>query len=247
MNIDELVNWADKTLMILDLQECLQKKTVAVLIKNKLATGKCDMTVPLNDDDYKEFLEDFGWLKDMEADIRMFSEYALIGVRNEVRTQGLHTGSYEELDKKLNDLPLKCKESYQLCGECLDFIEQQTEGLKEGDLLLGSDEVIEALFGTTKKLVNEDAKHGLTSFVLAAPASCGELDEVTIMNAFCAIKDKHVNEWSQLNLGRTHLSKRRRCYKVAKNLMTKAKEMASFFRRMEQKVAGSFGGESKVA
>lgn len=275
MNLNELVIWADRTLMVLDMQEHLRSKTLAVVGKKAAAftftgessitnlanqetknkwqinnpskecmakevkyaknadTEKFDMTVPLSDEDYKELLEGFGWLREMRKDIQQLSEYVLVGmtVRNEVRIRGLHVGTYQELDKKLDELPLKCQSSYELCGKCLDFIQEQTEGLKEGDLLLGSDEVIESLYGKMKVLLNEDVKQGLTSFVLAASAVCGDLDEDVIRNAFSTTTDENVTAWSQQNLGRTHISKRRRCYKFAKMLIGRVKAIETVIHR----------------
>jgi hypothetical protein len=235
MNLSELVTWSEHALMFLDLQERVQNKTMAVMGRGQ--DGKGNDTVMLNSSDYKLLLEDFGWLKPLEKDIRLFSEYDLIGttVRHHVRTQGISARTHSELDKILEDLPLKCQEAYQFCGECLDFIEEQTRGLKKEDLLLGSDEVIESLFGKMKRLLNENAKHGLTSFVLAAASSCGELSEEMVDKALTTIKNRDVDNWSQINLGETYTSKRRRCFKIARMLKIETEKVGGIFQEVRQK------------
>ena len=235
MNLSELVNWAENALLFLELQERVQNKTVAVIGRSQ--NGKGNETVMLSSSDYKLLLEDFGWLKPLENDIRIFSEYDLIGitVRHHVRTRGISARTHNELDKILEGLPLKSQEAYQFCGECLDFIEEQTRDLKKEDLLLGSDEVIESLFGKMKRLLNEDAKHGLTSFVLAAASSCGELNEEMVDKALSTIKNRDVENWGHINLGETHTSKRRRCFKVARMLKIHTEKVRGIFQEVEQK------------
>jgi hypothetical protein len=257
MNIDQIVSWSEKALMLFDIQDRMQKGFYALVRLKKCESENdnvlisvCTDTlqepcsfesgndmIQLSKDEYELFLKNFGWLNEYREDINLFARYALIGatVRDEVRKHGLHIKSRENLDKRLFDLPLNgCREAYDFCGECLDFIEAETKGLKEGELLLGTDEVIESLFGLTKSILYEEGKHGLTSFVLAAAAACGPLNEELIGQAFERVKDEDVEEWSRKNLSKTHFSKRRYHFKTAEAAMTQGEKVKAIFSGAEK-------------
>lgn len=256
MNIDEIVSWSQKILMLLDMQKGLQNGSCGLLQMKKAprtsnsffastlldkGSTNCALEaysgndmVDLNEEEYNALLENFGWLNGYRKDISLFSMYALIGAtaRDEVRRHGLHSRSYQKLSERFDALPLDANhEAYNFCGEFLDFIESETQGLKDGEILLGSDEIVESLFGLMKSILYEDGKHGLTAYVLAAAAACGPLNEELVDQAFESVKDEDVEKWSKENLNRTYLSKRRCNFKVARVTMRHAEKMKGIFKQ----------------
>ena len=105
-------------------------------------------------------------------------------------------------------LPLSFEEC-QFAGKILDFFGEQSAKAKPWEILHGSSEIIESLFGKLKNLSNLDSTKGFSSLVLAAAACVGKTDEKVIAKAMADCRLSHVNEWVEKSIGKTLQSKRR--------------------------------------
>jgi len=194
MNLDELVRWG----------------------KNILDASKNE-----SDKENIKLLKKFAWVKDYEAMILKISELLLIAgiARHKIRTKYITKATYSELEKEFFALKLG-QGACQFVGEILDFIEKFTADMKEGEIFLGSSEILESLFGKLKNLIYEDSKRGFTPFALSAAACLGKLDVDVVQQAIGTVSDKQVKEWCLANIGETITSLRRRLFKLPKKSKT---------------------------
>lgn len=77
------------------------------------------------------------------------------------------------------------------------------------EILHGSSEIIESLFGKLKDLGKLDSTKGFTSLVLAAAACVGKTDEAVVVKAMENCRLSEIKRWTQKAIGKTVQSKRR--------------------------------------
>jgi hypothetical protein len=210
MNLDELVRWG---------------KNILNAFKNE------------SDKENVKLLKKFAWVKDYEAMILEISELLLVAgiTRHKIRTEYVTKTTYSKLEKEFFALKLS-HGACQFVGELLDFIEKFTADMKEGEIFLGSSEILESLFGKLKNLIYEDAKRGFTPFALSAAACLGKLDVDVVQQAIGAVSDKQVKEWCLANIGETFISLRRRLFKLTKK--SKAPKITSVNNEVGHNLAG---------
>jgi hypothetical protein len=184
LNIDVLVDWAEKALVLLDDSTHLERE---------------------------EIVKHLGWLRDMKREVDYYVGLVRIVriARNKVREEGLRVETSAELEVQY----LFCKEDprcYQVVGLILDFLVAREQNIKPGEVHLGSSEVIESLFGKLKTLEGERVKGGFTSLVLAAAACMGELDIATVETALESVKGDDVKNWASEQIGKSYWTKRRK-------------------------------------
>ncbi len=186
MNIDQLVHWGLKMIDFLKREECFSSKQRHLIE------------------------EHLGWLWDFEEDIKHFAvlSHILRCAREVVRNDGVHQDTQKDFENFLMGLPLSFEEC-QFAGKILDFFGEQSAKAKPWEILHGSSEIIESLFGKLKNLSNLDSTKGFSSLVLAAAACVGKTDEKVIAKAMADCRLSHVNEWVEKSIGKTLQSKRR--------------------------------------
>lgn len=186
MNVDQLVHWALKMLRFLESEECfssLHRKPIE---------------------------EHLSWLRDFKEDIKHFGvlSHLLSCARETVRRDGIHNKTQEKFDSFLMDLPLSIVEC-QFAGKILDFFEEQSSKAKPWEILHGSSEVIESLFGKLKSISKIDSTKGFSHLLLAAAACVGKTDYIVISEALDRCRWNDVEQWVKENIGKTVISKRR--------------------------------------
>lgn len=201
MNLDEVTDWANKMLAYLQKMEA----------EHQQKTEWHHEEAQKSEEELKELLEQFGWIRSSQSMLREISEILLIGriVRQKIRTEHLHKKTAEELEQVLQRLDVGTRAD-QFAGNLLDFIIDQTKGLEQ--MALGSTEIIESSFGKLKQLMDEDTKDGFTPFVLSLAACLGRLDEDIVREALRTCNKKQIKAWAAIHVGDTIYSQRRRLF-----------------------------------
>ena len=110
----------------------------------------------------------YGWLRAYRESIERWSRWeATVGTSVAfVRTRGLSQGCESALQLELEQLP---SESYDegLAKLLLEFVRESSSQAHVGDLLVGSSEVLESVFGKWKTVEHQESKSGITSLVLS--------------------------------------------------------------------------------
>lgn len=187
MNLGDLVRWARETLAVL-------QQPPAVVLEHVT----------------RERLEEkFGWLRDYEEPVRVWSQMQLVidMVNDFVRRNGHYQGSAVELRRQLKPLPLTAP-AQSLRTELVAFVRHESRKAKDGERLPGTTEVLESTFGKLKEIEGSQSKGGFTGLLLALPALLGTITADKIRAALEFAKTADVIRWIRDNLGRSHQSKR---------------------------------------
>jgi hypothetical protein len=183
MNLEKRIEWATRSLLLLD--------------------GSSEAQNP-----QREKLSGLNFYRSVIAE---WSEMLQIAqcIEKEINTQGLSKDTPLKLALHFKAQPkLTCAANRQFRHELLRFLQFQTRELRGSERLVGSSEIIESVFGKQKYLEGEQAKSGFTGLLLAIPALVGELNRSVIKNALESTPVKTVWEWKNEFLGDNLQSRR---------------------------------------
>ena len=100
--------------------------------------------------------------------------------------------------------------------ELISFVEQQSLNAREGEVLLGSSEVIESAIGKFKTLEQDQAKSGFTSMLLSFAAFLSRTTQDVIQMALQVVPTKKGLGWFKENIGQSVQAQRKQFLKVAR-------------------------------
>ena len=190
LNLEELIRWARRILTALEGNQ-LQPR------------------------DRELIFYEFGWVRELKADIDYFHELWQITsvTRDFVRTYGVQRDSADRLTEILFNLTLSTRSS-QFAGAVIDFLLEQSAKARPGERLIGSSEIIESVIGSLKYHLGTQSRSGFTSSILIAPALVGKIDEELVLQAMMATRVGHVLDWADRHIGQTIQAKRREFYRI---------------------------------
>jgi hypothetical protein len=188
MSIDVLVDWAEKSLTLLDRP-------------NMLAQVRLDVAV---------VEEKLGWLREYGPHVRRWREMLNVMETTEhyVRHEGIHRKAAEELAALLPKP--RSEPAHSLRERLLEFVQEEARQTREEERLLGSSEVLESIIGKFKCVAGERGQHGLTGMVLSIGALVGHVTVEAVQAALTEVPNRDVWTWCQTHLGPTLQSLRRR-------------------------------------
>lgn len=198
MNVDSLIKWAADMLVLLD-------------------HGASNPGLDI--DELRKYL---GWLFFYRDDVKYWNRLISIGVagRYVVRMEGIHMNIVDSFEEAISSVKMGMKE-LQFANQLVEFLLNQSRGLKTGECFIGSTEVLESLFGKIKYMEREQRAFGFTSLLLAAMAAVGSLDEKTVVDAVTSVKQSDIKAWTTKELGQSVQSQRRQIKKIVSRLTTK--------------------------
>lgn len=188
MNVDVLVDWAEKSLTLLDRPDVLVQVGLDVaVVKEKL-----------------------GWLREYGPHVRRWREILKVMETTEhyVRHQGIHRRAAEELAVLLPKP--RSEPARSLREQLLEFVQEEARQTRKGERLLGASEVLESIIGKFKCVAGERGQHGLTGMVLSIGALVGHVTVEAVQAALTEVPNRDVWDWCQTHLGPTLQSLRRR-------------------------------------
>jgi hypothetical protein len=181
MNVDVLVEWAERSLRLLDSRKAVN----AAGLKRAQVEAK------------------LGWLRKYSPQVRRWAEMlAVVGTTEHyVRHEGVHADATEELATALAKPTTPAAK--RLRKQLLEFIQEQSRQARGDERLLGSSEVLESIIGKFKNLAGERGQHGLTGMVLSIGALVGKQAVGTVQTAMTTITNQQVWDWCHSHLGPT--------------------------------------------
>jgi hypothetical protein len=194
LNLGELVRWATRTSWL------IEHKPKALLEHGKV----------------ERLEEKLGWLLGFAGELVAWRGWYQVAARAEqaVRNRGLYRGAELDVRKRLEpvatDAPGK-----QLAAEMVAFVADQSKGIKPGERLPGSTEVLESCFGTLKALEKDQSRSGFTGLVLGLGALLGRVTKEGVRQALASTPIKAVRRWCAKNVGQSLQSKRAQVYPLA--------------------------------
>jgi hypothetical protein len=188
MNLGTLMAWGDKMLTLLD-------------------TPK-ETRPP--DQDLTRLDEKLGWVRDFRKalvdwnDIHRVKDHVLSYARKE----GYHAEAADDLSRELASIT-KTSAGRRVAKALEEFVRQQSQGLKPGESLPASTEVIESLIGKGKRMQGQHSRGGFTKMILGMAASVGQLTQDHIIKALETVRNCDLQKWCEENLGNSLTAQRR--------------------------------------
>jgi hypothetical protein len=188
LNIDVLVDWAEKKLAFLDRPDV------------QAGLGLIAATVE----------EKLGWLREFDPQVRRWREALAVIETTEhyVRHEGIHRRAAEELSATMPQPTSEPARRFR--AALLEFIQKEAEQTEEKERLLGSSEVLESIIGKFKCVAGERGQHGLTGMVLSLGALVGQVTVGMVQTALTEVTNQKVWNWCHTHLGPTVQGLRRR-------------------------------------
>jgi hypothetical protein len=188
MNIDVIINWAEKILLLCRNNILLPSEMIANI---------------------EQFNDKFSWVLNFEEEIHdwILALQMIKIVEHYLRTEYLMFNSLERIHALLPETR-NYNLSTNIKVEILNFIARSTSQLGKDKKYLASSEIIESLFGKYKNIEKEHSKSGFSSLILGMPALVGKVTPQVVMKALTSYKVKDIQQWLDTNLGKTIQSKR---------------------------------------
>lgn len=144
-----------------------------------------------------------GWLRNHDAALRSWRR--LLDVAGAslkyIRKEGYHRGAARELCVVLDELQLApTSQAAYLANRVVEYVEEQSQPLQEGEHLLATSEVLESLLGKAKQLQGQQSRSGFTKMILGIAASVADLTTETVADALNATKVSDIAEWLRQKL-----------------------------------------------
>lgn len=181
MNLDVLVEWAERSLRLLDSRKAIK------------AAGLKRARVE----------EKLGWLRKFSPQMRRWAEMlAVVGATEHyVRHEGVHAKAPEELAAVLPKPTTPAAK--RLRKQLLECVGEQSRQARGDERLLASSEVLESIIGKFKNLAGERGQHGLTGMALSIGALVGKQTVDTVQTAMTTTTNQQVWDWCRSHLGPT--------------------------------------------
>lgn len=179
MNVDVVVDWAEKSLALLERPDGLLELGLdAAAVEEKL-----------------------GWLRGFAPQVRGWREVLEVieATEHYVRHEGIHRQAAEELAAALPEP--SSEPARKLREQLLEFIHKEAQQAGEEERLVGSSEVVESIIGKFKHLAGERGHHGLTGMVLSIGALVGRVTIATVQAALTDVTTPDVWKWCHSHLG----------------------------------------------
>jgi hypothetical protein len=160
--------------------------------------------------------EKMGWLPGFEEELGLWAGWYRVAARTEqaVRNLGLYRGAEADLKARLQPVA-RGPGGAAMAAELTSFVREQSAGLKAGERVPGSTQVLESCLGTLKALQKEQSRSGFTGLVLGLGALLGRVSKEVVRQALASTPVKAVRRWCAENVGQSLQSKRASVYPLA--------------------------------
>jgi hypothetical protein len=188
MNLGPLIGWGAKMLHLVD--------TAPAERPEKLDLSRLE--------------EKFGWICDFREALVDWTDVhrAINTVLEYARIEGYHAQATTELRQQLA-LVAHTAAGQRVANSLIDVVEQQSRGVKPGESLPASSEVLESLIGKGKRLQGQHSRGGITKMILGMAASVATLTCERVREALETISTLDLVEWCDEHLGASLTAQRR--------------------------------------
>jgi hypothetical protein len=195
MNVDILMRWGSKVLAYLAQPH---PTGTAAVTAAQLATA-------------------YGWVQDFRDALREWEEVWQIVDTTEqwVRQQGLYPGCAHTLAPLVTAL-VHTARGQRVAQHLLTFVETEAAKAAPHERLVGSSEVLESVFGTFKRIEQQQTQSGFTGLVLTVGALVSPTTPQVIQEALETVSSAHVRQWCQQHLGPSVQAQRQHAFRQLK-------------------------------
>jgi hypothetical protein len=146
--------------------------------------------------------EKLTWVQDFRTALHEWQEclHVVDITESLVRQEGFYQGLHGQLKKQLVGIA-QTPPAQRVRAELLRFVAEEESQARPHEHLPGSSEVIESVFGKFKHLERDQARSGLTGFLLSVCALVATTTQDVIRQALETVSTQEVLKWCKDNLG----------------------------------------------
>lgn len=197
MNLGSLMNWG-------------------AMVLHHLEDPNSDSRKDISDERMEE---KFGWLRDFSDDVVQWNQCQEVIDRalQVVNHQGLTSQTADLVKSALEDHDANWQEpntpATRIGRQLIEWIEQSSLELPEGERSWLSTEILESLFGRFKQLERQHSKGGFTRLIAALPVLCMKVTGETVRRGFGRVNSPMLRKWLADTLGSTLTARRNAAYR----------------------------------
>ena len=152
----------------------------------------------------------FGWVRDFRKALVDWNDLAAVKdcVLEYARIEGYHADASAELRRKLRSVANTASGKH-FATALVEFVKAQSQGVKLGQSLPASTEVLESLIGKGKRLQGQHSRGGFTKLILGMAASVVQITQDRVCDALEAVSTADLATWCQKLLGHSLTAQRR--------------------------------------
>lgn len=179
MNLAPTIQWADAVLWHLNHFESHAREGLAA----------------------KRLQSKFGWLRQFAPDIKEWKacHEVIACALNFVRRAGIYRGAARDFARLARDKADGAR-SRELALRTRQFLKSQAQGLRDGEHLPLSTEVLESAFSSYKQLIRQHAKEGVSTLLLAFPTLLRPTTPHEVKRCLERVSVADVVTWGKTNL-----------------------------------------------
>jgi hypothetical protein len=189
MNLGSLIRWGRKML-------------------HRLDTPAAERPATLN---LSRLDEKFGWIRDFRPALDDWNDLEDViecGLKY-ARSEGYHPEAAQDLRLKFDSVA-RTETGRRMANAMANFVEEQSQGLKAGESVPASSEVLESLIGKGKRLQGQHSRGGFTKSILGMAASVVNGSRERVCEALETVRNLDVINWCHDKLGPSLTAQRRR-------------------------------------
>jgi hypothetical protein len=182
MNLDPLITWSEKVLQF-------------------VRSPKPVSGVTWED---QELQEKMGWILRHQSSLQSWAQMLdVVGAcLKYIRKHGYHRAVRDGLQNAIAEVTIpQDSPARRVANRIIDYAEEQSRLIPEGEHLLATTEVMESLLGKAKQLQRQQSKSGFTKMILGIAASVTNLTTEFVRDALSTIRVRDVAEWIANELG----------------------------------------------
>ena len=191
---------------------------------------------PMSVEQREKFNAHIGWLKDFKTQLREWRTMLnmLETAKQEVKEHGLRKDTKRRVSNNLNQFRMSTSRLRALRKEIIEYIEEQTAGIKEQEAFLGCSDIIESIIGKYKTFSAKTPMKEVGKAVLTIPVFTSEVSREEVKEAMEHVSTKDLQCWLQEHIGTTLFAKRRQAFSssgyknTVKKLPLKLPKVANF-------------------
>jgi len=165
------------------------------------------------------FEEKLGWLTKFKSDVVIYSEMIELvhNVQKQVKQKGLSRTSKLDFENSTKDKVLTAR-AYELRKQIMDYLTQEGEKVPDGQIFLGTSDVIESIFGKYKQYAAKKPLKEIGKTILTIPLLVTKITSQLVKEALESVSTMDLKKWADELFGPSALSKRKSAITLKNNI-----------------------------
>ena len=187
-----------------------------------------EIILQVTDKGRRQFEEKLGWLKGYQDSLPLWTNILAMtrSLESQIKQQGLSQTSLSEWEGLFPQASIP-ENLMPLAQKIRNYLHLQVSAIPEGEIFLGTSDVIESIFGKYKLFSQRSPIKEMGLMVLTIVLETTNLTVDLIKQALETVRSKDVKMWQEEVFGQSSLSKRKAVFSSGQLLTEKVHELSS--------------------